>query len=225
MLVTSFPDIAGHLIAASVMSAPTSLAVAKLLLPETEVPKTSGKVKEARDEQDSVNLLDAATRGAGDGLRLALNVGAMLLAFVALVAMLNHLFGLAGGVIGVEGLSMQRILGWIFWPIAWLLGVPAAECGAVGRLLGERMVLNEFVAYLDLAGMLERGDPLSYRGVTIASYALCGFANFGSIAIAIGGIGAIAEGRRKDLARIGMRAMIGGTISTLMVAAVAGILL
>ena len=229
MLATSFPDIAGHLIAASVMSAPTSLAVAKLLLPETEVPETSGKVLRtkvrARDETDSVNLIDAATRGAGDGLRLALNVGAMLLAFVALVAMLNHLFGWAGGLAGVEGLSMQRILGWIFWPIAWLLGVPAGECAIVGRLLGERMVLNEFVAYLDLANMLAQGEALSYRGVTIASYALCGFANFGSIAIAIGGIGAIAEGRRQDLARIGMRAMIGGTISTLMVAAVAGILL
>lgn len=206
------------------MSAPASLAVAKLLLPETETPETSGK-KRVREEQEAVNLMDAATRGAGDGLRLALNVGAMLLAFIALVAMLNHLLGMAGTFVGLEGLSMQRILSWIFWPIAWVLGVPAAECGLVAQLLGERMVLNEFVAYLDLAGMLARGEPLSYRGVTIASYALCGFANFGSIAIAIGGIGAIAENRRQDLARIGMRAMIGGTISTLMVAAVAGMLI
>jgi CNT family concentrative nucleoside transporter len=156
---------------------------------------------------------------------LALNVGAMLLAFIALVAMINHLLALAGGLVGFEGLSMQRMLSWVFWPIAWVLGVPAPECGMVARLLGERMVLNEFVAYLDLATMLGRGDPLSYRGVAIASYALCGFANFGSIAIAIGGIGAIAENRRQDLARIGLKSMIGGTISTLIVAAVAGMLI
>jgi CNT family concentrative nucleoside transporter len=225
MLSGAFPDIAGHLIAASVMSAPAALVAAKLFLPETEVSETGGRVR-AHIEIDSVNVVDAATRGAGVGLRLALNVGAMLLAFIALVAMLNHVLGLAGGLVGIENLSMQRILAWIFWPLAWLLGVPTAECAIVGQLLGERMVLNEFVAYLDLASMLEAGRAeFSYRGVTIATYALCGFANFGSIAIQIGGIGAIAEGRRQDLARVGMRAMIAATVASLMTASVAGLLL
>jgi CNT family concentrative nucleoside transporter len=225
MLHTTFPDIAGHLIAASVMSAPAALVCAKLMLPETGQPATRGTVR-AHIEQDAVNVIDAATRGAGDGLRLALNVGAMLLAFIALVAMLNHLLGLAGGLAGAEGLTMQRVLGWIFWPVAFVMGVPAGECATVAALLGERMVLNEFVSYLDLANLLATGSaPLSYRGVTIATYALCGFANFSSIAIQIGGIGSIAEDRRHDLARIGMRAMIAGTLASFMTAAVAGLLI
>ena len=224
MLSGHFPDIAGHLIAASVMSAPASLVTAKLFLPETEVPETRGKgMREVKD--DAVNLIDAATRGAGDGLRLALNVAAMLLAFIALVAMVNALIGAVGGLVGAPGIRLERLLGYAFWPVAWLMGVPAGECALVGRLLGERMVLNEFISYLDLAGMLAGGAPLSPRTVTIATYALCGFANLGSIAIQIGGIGAIAENRRHDLARIGFRAMIAGSVATFMSGAVAGMLL
>ncbi len=225
MLSGSFPDIAGHLIAASVMSAPAALVAAKLMLPETEEPETKGHVR-IHLEREDVNVVDAAARGAGDGLRLALNVGAMLLAFIALLAMFNHILGFFGGWIGVPELSIQVILSWIFAPLAWIMGVPGAECWTVGRLLGEKMVLTEFIAYLNLADMLASGTAdLSYRSLVIVTYALCGFANFGSVAIQLGGIGGIAPTRRHDLAKVGLRALVAGTIAANMTATVAGLLI
>jgi concentrative nucleoside transporter, CNT family len=224
MLQQYFPDIAGHLIAASVMSAPAALVIAKIMFPETEQSMTRGHVKMTIEKID-VNVIDAAARGASEGMTLALNVAAMLLAFIALVAMLNALLGIAGGLIGFPELSLQLVLGYLFWPIAWIMGIPAADCMAAAQLLGIKMVLNEFVAYLSLADLLRSSTELSYRTVVILTYALCGFANFSSIAIQIGGIGGIAPSRRHDLARLGLRAMIGGTIAAFMTATVAGLLI
>ncbi len=212
---------AGHLLAASVMSAPAALVCAKLMVPETEISETADTVK-ADFEKTTVNVIDAATTGAGDGLKLALNVGAMLLAFVALIAMLNGLIGWVGGWFGLETLSFQQILGWLFSPLAWLLGIPWQDAFSAGVLLGEKTVLNEFVAY---AHLQEQIEMLSPRTTTILTYALCGFANFSSIAIQIGGIGAIAPERRHDLARLGIRALIAGTLACFMTACVAGIFL
>ncbi|HEV2150604.1 MAG TPA: NupC/NupG family nucleoside CNT transporter [Longimicrobiaceae bacterium] len=223
MLVAFFPDIAGHLIAASVMSAPAALAISKIMYPETEESVTRGDIRVELEKPDA-NVIDAAARGASEGLSLALNVGAMLLAFIALLALLNGLFGWITGLFGVP-LTIQTVLGWIGAPIAWLMGTPWQDAQAVGTLLGEKTVLNEFVAYLHLASMLEGGEPLSARAVVIATYALCGFANFSSIAIQIGGIGGLAPERRGDLSRLGLRAMIGGTLAAFMTACVVGILL
>ena len=230
-----FPDIAGHLIAASVMSAPAALVIAKVMCPETEVSETAGSLGVEIDQPDA-NVIDAAARGAYEGMKLALNVGAMLLAFIALIALANALIGLPFGLyndwMGLEGsaaiepLTLQRILGWLFWPFAFLIGVPAAECASVGTLLGEKLVLTEFIAYLHLYESLSEGvAALSPRTVVITSYALCGFANFGSIGIQLGGIGGIAPERRHDIARLGLRAMFGGLLASLMTAAVAGMLL
>ncbi len=224
MLQDFFPDIAGHLLAASVMSAPAALVIAKVMLPETEQSLTRGDVK-MNIERPDVNVIDAAARGAGEGMTLALNVGAILLAFLALVAMANWILGGLGAFVGWENLSLELIFGYLFWPVAWIMGIPASDCMVAGRLLGEKMVLNEFVAYLDLAHLLRTGGELSYRSVVILTYALCGFANFGSIAIQLGGIGGIAPSRRHDLARLGLRAMIGGTIAAFMTATVAGLLI
>lgn len=210
---------AGHLLAASVMSAPAALICAKLMVPETEQPETGGTVK-ADFEIKTVNVIDAATGGAADGLKLALNVGAMLLAFVALIAMLNGLIGWVGGLFGAEALSFQQILGWLFSPLAWLLGIPWQDAFSAGTLLGEKTVLNEFVAY---AHLQEQTEALSPRTTTILTYALCGFANFSSVAIQIGGIGALAPSRRHDLARLGIRALVAGTLACFMTACVAGI--
>ena len=229
-----FPDIAGHLIAASVMSAPAALVIAKVMWPETEMPDTEEDVI-AEVENPDANVIDAAARGAYAGMKLALNVGAMLLAFIALIALGNALLGLPFQLyndwMGLEGaaavapLTLQEILGWIFWPFAFLIGVPVAECATVGTLLGEKIVLTEFIAYLHLYESLSAGAAqLSPRTVVIASYALCGFANFGSIGIQLGGIGGIAPERRHDLARLGLRAMFGGMLASLMTAAVAGML-
>jgi len=228
------PDIAGHLIAASVMSAPAALVIAKVLGPETEDSETAGETKAEVDKPD-VNLIDAAARGATEGMKLALNVGAMLIAFIALIALANALIGLPfelyndsmglEGVGAVEPWTMQKILGWIFWPFAFLIGVPVSECSVVGTLLGEKLVLTEFIAYLHLYESLSADvAALSPRTVVIASYALCGFANFGSIGIQLGGIGGIAPERRHDLARLGLRAMFGGLLASLMTASVAGML-
>jgi len=230
-----FPDIAGHLIAASVMSAPAALVIAKVMWPETETPETAGQVTVEVDNPDA-NVIDAAARGAYAGMKLALNVGAMLLAFIALIALTNALLGLPfqlyndwmglEGVAAIEPLTLQQILGWIFWPFAFLIGVPVAECATVGTLLGEKLVLTEFIAYLHLYDSLSEGvAQLSPRTVVIASYALCGFANFGSIGIQLGGIGGIAPERRHDIARLGLRAMFGGMLASLMTAAVAGMLI
>ncbi len=219
MLRDAFPDIAGHLIAASVMSAPATLVVAKLMVPETETPVTSGTAALTQEQPDA-NVIDAAARGAGEGLTLALNVGAMLLAFVALIAMVNALVGVLW-----HGLTLEAIFGWLLWPIAFLLGIPAHDCSAAATLLGEKTVLNEFVAYAHLAEKIAPGGSgLSRRTVLILSYALCGFANFSSIAIQIGGLGGMAPTRRSDIARLGLRAMLAGTIASFMTAAIAGMI-
>lgn len=224
MLVAFFPDVAGHLIAASVMSAPAALAISKVMYPETETSATEGEIRVELENPD-VNVIDAAARGASEGLFLALNVGAMLLAFIALLALANGILGWLGGLVGLDGISIQLILGWIGAPLAWLMGTPWKDAVAVGVLIGEKTALNEFVAYLHLAQMLEGGTELSARSVVIATYALAGFANFSSIAIQIGGIGGLAPERRSDLSRIGLRAMIGGTLAAFMTASVVGILI
>jgi len=234
MLKDVVPNIAGHLIAASVMSAPAALVIAKVMWPETEKSDVSEEAVPVVEQSD-VNVIDAAARGASEGLKLALNVGAMLLVFIALIALANALLGLPvdlyNGWAGLEGgaalepLTIQDILGWIFWPLAFLIGVPVAECTTVATLLGEKVVLTEFIAYLHLSEQLSAGAAdLSPRTLVIVSYALCGFANFGSIGIQLGGIGGIAPERRHDLARLGLRAMFGGLLASLMTAAVAGML-
>ncbi len=225
MLKGSFPDIAGHLLAASVLSGPATLVFAKLLIPEREVPETAGVTKLQEGEKLDANVIDAAARGSNEGLSLAFNIAAMLIAFIALIALLNAVVGWAGGLAGVEALSLQKIAGWLFWPLAFLMGVPPSECATIGGLLGEKTVINEFVAYAHLGELLASGTPLSYRAVTIASYALSGFANFASIAIQVGGIGALVPSRRADLARLGLRAVVGGSLASFQTAAIAGLLL
>ncbi len=205
---------AKHLLTAVIMTAPGTIMMAKMLVPETEVPKTMGSVK-LEVEQTDVNVIDAAGRGTGEGLHLALNVGAMLISFLALVALVNYLLGFAH-------LSLQQIFGWVFAPVAWSMGVPWKDAPVIGNLLGTRMVLNEFVAYSQLGPMKATLDPKSF---TIATFALCGFANFSSIGIQIGGIGALAPNRRHDLARLGLRAMFAGTLANFMTATIAGFLL
>jgi len=229
MLKDYFPDIAGHLISASIMSAPAGIVMAKLMYPETGKPKTMGGVK-VKLPKTNVNIIDAAASGAGTGLQLALNVGAMLLAFVALISLVNYgveQFGyLLDLIFGITTtLSLSNLLGWGFSPLAWLMGVPWEDCMVIGRLLGEKMAINEFVAYASLANLLAEGVKLHPRSIVIATYALCGFANFSSIAIQIGGLGGIAPKRRHDLARIGFKAMIGGTLAAFMTGTIAGIFL
>jgi CNT family concentrative nucleoside transporter len=205
---------AQHLLTAVIMTAPGTLMMAKMFVPETRQPETMGTVQ-LKVERTDVNVIDAIGRGTGEGLHLALNVGAMLISFLALIALVNAILGLAG-------LSMQQIFGWVFSPIAWSLGVPWRDASTIGNLLGTRMVLNEFVAYAQL-GMLKASlDPKSF---TIATYALCGFANFSSIGIQIGGIGALVPERRHDLARLGLRAMLAGTFANFLTATIAGMLL
>ncbi len=223
---------AAHLLAASVISAPAALMVAKVMQPEVEVPRTLGMVSIAV-ERNATNVVEAAANGTLDGLRLALNVGAMLIAALGLIALLDGSLGLLGrGVgylLGVEGLewSLSAALGYLFAPFAWLMGIEAGDCLAAGELLGKKMVANEFVSYLQLSQWMEPGSEveLSPRSVLILTYALCGFSNFSSIGIQIGGIGGMAPERRGDLARLGFRAMLGGTLACFMTACVAGILL
>lgn len=212
---------AGHLLAASVMSAPAALAVAKLMVPEQEVSSTAGIVN-VDLPKTSANIIDAAASGASEGLKLSLNVAAMLLAFIALIAMMNGLVSLIGGVFGFPELSFEMILGYLFAPISYLLGIPWEESIRVGVMLGKKTVINEFVAYMDLQAAISSGE-VSKRSVTIATYALCGFANFSSIAIQLGGIGSIAPNRRADLARLGIKSLIGGTIACFMTACIAGL--
>ncbi len=223
MLVGFFPDIAGHLMAASVMSAPAALVVAKLMVPEEEKSETASGMR-TKVERPDVNVIEAAARGAGEGLRLAANVGGMLLAFLALIALVNGLLGWAGGLVGLSGLSLEGILGVLLAPVAWVMGVPWQDAAEVGSLMGLKTVATEFVAYLGLADGMSAGT-ISDRSAAIAAYALSGFANFSSIAIQIGGIGGIAPKRRQDLARLGLRAMIGGSIAAFMTAAIAGVLI
>ena len=205
---------AQHLLTAVIMTAPGTLMMAKLFVPETAVPETMGTVKLTVERTD-VNVIDAIGRGTGEGLHLALNVGAMLISFLALIALVNAGLGLAG-------LSLQQIFGWVFAPVAWGLGVPWRDAATIGNLLGTRMVLNEFVAYSQLGPLKDVLDPKSF---TIATFALCGFANFSSIGIQIGGIGALVPERRHDLARLGLRAMVAGTFANFITATIAGMLL
>ncbi|AKS40659.1 NupC/NupG family nucleoside CNT transporter [Wenzhouxiangella marina] len=216
---------AKHLISASIMAAPAALVMAKLIIPETAESETVGTVRTAID-RPHVNLIEAAAGGAGEGLKLALNVGAMLLAFLALIALVNGPLGWLGAISGLEAwlgqpLSLELILGWVFAPLAFLVGVPLDECVAVGGLIGQKIVANEFVAYVALS---EAQVNLSDRSVLIATYALCGFANFSSIAIQIGGVGSISPSRRPDLARLGLKAVLAGALVSLLNAAWAGIL-
>ncbi len=205
---------AQHLLTAVIMTAPGTLMMAKMFVPETQVPETMGTVR-FEVERTDVNVIDAAGRGTSEGLALALNVGAMLISFLALIALLNALLGLVG-------LSLQQIFGWVFAPVAWSMGVPWRDAPVVGNLLGTRMALNEFVAYSQLGTLKPTLDPRSF---TIATFALCGFANFSSIGIQIGGIGALAPSRRHDLARLGLRAMLAGTLANFVTATIAGFLL
>ncbi|MEE8409699.1 MAG: nucleoside transporter C-terminal domain-containing protein, partial [Myxococcota bacterium] len=210
-----------HLLAASVMSAPAALVVAKIMFPETNTPKTAGGAL-SDPERDTANVVDAAAAGAADGMRLALNVAAMLMAFIALIAMLNWGLGTAGALVGFPALSLKLVFGLAFSPLAWCMGADTADLLNVGNLLGTKIALNEFVAFVDLGHLKHQMTPRSY---TIATYALCGFANFSSIGIQIGGISGIAPKRRSDLARIGLKAMIGGAIASWLTACVAGMLL
>ena len=234
---------AKHLLTASVMAAPATIVIAKILVPETGDPLTRGQVR-MEVERTTTGVIDAAAAGAGDGLRLALNVGAMLLAFVALIALINSPLKWLGSITwgasqitidawltGVSGhpvtLSLQSLLGYVLSPIAWVIGVPWQDATIVGSLIGQKVVLNEFVAYIGLADIINGHAPgltLSPQGTLIATYALCGFANFSSIAIQIGGIGGLAPERRGDIARFGMRAVLGGSIATFMTATIAGVL-
>lgn len=240
LLQGRIPNIGGHLLTASVMSAPAAILIAKILLPETEVPKTQNASFQIEDEETGdANFIEAAARGAGEGLKLALNVAAMLLAFIALLACFNWLLSYVGGLLGFASwgkdlvpsilndggeakLTLELILSWFFSPIAFLMGIPWTEAPLVGALLGKKIVLNEFVAYIDLSKVL---DQLSDKSIIISSYALCGFANFSSIGIQIGGIGGLAPERRSDLARLGLLSVYGGSMAAFLTATIAGIIL
>lgn len=209
-----------HLLTAVIITSPATIMLAKIMQPEVDTPATAGTV-EIKIEDASVNVIDAAARGASDGLHLVLNIGAMLIAFLALIALVDGIFGWAHGLAGWIPSSMEQLFGMLFAPVAWLLGVSWNDCATIGRLLGERVVTNEFIAFLDLGKIKNQLDPHSF---TIATYALCGFANLGSIAIQVGGIGALAPSRKSDLARLGMRAMAAGTMANFMSACIAGML-
>ena len=215
-MLGNIPGIAGHLLAASIMSAPAALVIAKIIYPETEASDTFGDLKIALDKKDD-NIMEALSRGATNGMKLAANVAAMLVAFVAIIAMVNAILGLID-------LSLQQILGWIFSPLAWVMGVPWNEAGIIGSLMGEKLVLTELIAFGDLSELMTT-NSISDRSAIIASYALCGFANFASVGIQLGGIGAIAPERRKDLAKLGLKAMFGGALASWLTATIAGMLI
>jgi len=226
-VMAAYVKIAGveiqHLLTAVIMTAPATIMLAKIFIPETEKPATAGRV-EIKIEKTAVNVIDAAAQGAGDGLHLALNIGGMLIAFLALIAMVNGILAYMHGMplLGWLPASLEDLFGVIFAPIAWLMGVPWRDAHTIGNLLGTRLVLNEFVAFLKLGPLKASLDPRSF---TIATYALCGFANFSSIAIQIGGIGALAPNRKSDLARLGLRAVAAGSMANFMSACIAGMLL
>lgn len=239
LLSFDIPNIAGHLLTASVMSAPAAFMYAKIMLPETMTPETAHEIPKDKPEDRAINVIEAAANGASDGLKMALNVGAMLLAFIALIATINGLLGYFSGVVGFtewgqgvvpeafkaagqNDLSLQLFFSWLFAPVAWLMGIPWSECMTAGTLLGEKIVINEFVAYVHLKDLAAQ---FSERTMIILSYALCGFANFSSIAIQIGGIGEIAPERRSELASFGIKAMIGGSLAAFTTACIAGILI
>ncbi|MEM8777444.1 MAG: NupC/NupG family nucleoside CNT transporter [Cyanobacteria bacterium P01_G01_bin.49] len=212
-----------HLISASVMSAPAALAISKIMYPETEKTQISQEIV-ATIESPYINLIDAATNGALEGLKLAINVAAMLIAFLGLVALVNALLSTVGNLIGLSKLSLELIFSYLLAPAAWLMGVPWEDCLNVGILLGKKTILNEFIAYLDLKTLIEQ-QTISPRSQIIATYALCGFSNLGAIGIAIGGISAIAPTRQQDLAKLGLRTMTAGTLACFMTACIAGLLL
>lgn len=223
-MAAGYPNTAGHLLTASVLNCPAALLVAKIMLPETEVSETAGTAP-ATVPRTTANSIDAICRGAGDGFHLALNIIAMLIAFIAIIALANYVFGFVQLHCGVaKPFTLQNIFGYINAPFAWLMGVPAHDTIAVGQILGERIVLNEFVGYLDLTTNAKQ-MALDPRSFTIATYALCGFANFSSIAIQVGGIGSLAPERRSEMAKLGFRAMIGGLLAAYMTASLAGLLL
>ncbi|MDO6463499.1 NupC/NupG family nucleoside CNT transporter [Pseudoalteromonas carrageenovora] len=211
-----------YLIAASFMAAPGGFLMAKMIVPETETPKDNLADLDLNDDDKPVNVIDAAASGAANGMHLALNVGAMLLAFVALIALLNGLLGGIGGWFDYSTLTLQEILGYLFAPVAWLLGVPWDEAIIAGSFIGQKIVVNEFVAYLDF---INYRDTLSAHTQAIVTFALCGFANLSSIAILLGGLGGMAPSRRKDIARLGLRAVLAGSMANLMSAAIAGFFL
>ncbi len=222
---------AGHLLAASIMAFPATLVVAKMLMPETGEPMTMGTVR-LKVEKSHGSVIEAAAGGAGDGVRLALNVGGMLIAFIALIALINALLGFIGNLTGLNGilmnqfnkpLNLELLFGLVFQFIAFIIGVPWKEALEVGSLMGIKLAVNEFVAYLKMADVVGAG-MLSTKSIVIATYSLCGFANFSSIAIQIGGLSPLAENRRSDIARLGLKAVLGGTIATWMTAAIAGLL-
>lgn len=217
-----------YLIAASFMAAPGGLLFAKIIMPETETPKVDlSEVEKANDPDQPANVIDAAASGASSGLKLALNVGAMLLAFVGLIALLNGVFGGVGSLFGIEDLTLELILGYIFSPLAFIIGVPWSEATTIGSFIGQKLVVNEFVAYLNLVPYLAEDAPmmLSEKSKAIVSFALCGFANLSSIAILLGGLGGIAPSRRGEIARFGLLAVAAGTLSNLMSATIAGLFL
>ncbi len=234
LLQFKIPNIAGHLLTASVMSAPAAFLFSKIIYPETETPLTLQKIPDELPEQKSVNIIEAAAKGASSGMKMAINVAAMLLAFIALIATLNGVLGYFGELInfnswgrdlipeafisrGQAGLSLQLMFSWVFAPVAWLMGIPWSDCFTAGALLGEKIVINEFVAYVHLSELTEQ---LSERSLIILSYALCGFANFSSIAIQIGGIGELAPSRKSELAQFGIKAMIGGSLAAFTTASI-----
>ncbi len=218
---------APHLLAASIMGAPAGLVMAKLMVPETEESKTKGEVKMSVEKTES-SVIEAASKGALDGMHLAFIVGGLLIAFIALIALINYMLSLTS-YLGMEPLSMQKILGWVFSPLTFLMGVPASDIHVVGGLLGQKIVLNEFVAYLDLSSIIKgtdaAGRKLTEEGATIATFALCGFANLSSIAINIGCVGGIAPERRGELAILGPRAMLAGALASCLTATIAGLLI
>jgi CNT family concentrative nucleoside transporter len=216
-------DYAGHLATASLLSAPAGLLIAKVMIPETGTPETTSGGRASMD-RESVNVIDAAAQGAAAGLKLAAYIAAMLIAFVALIALVNDSLAGIGGWVGVPDLTLQRILGFLLAPLAWLMGVPWEDAPQVGALLGIKTVLNEFLAYLELSALMEAG-ALQPRSAMIASYALCGFANFGSLAILLGGIAGVVPTRRAEVAELGLRSILSGSLATFMTACVAGILL
>jgi CNT family concentrative nucleoside transporter len=211
-----------YLIAASFMAAPGGFLMAKMMVPETETPMENLDQIKVDEDDKPVNVIDAAAGGASSGMQLALNVGAMLLAFVALIAMLNGMLGGVGEWFGMPDLTIQQILGYIFAPVAWILGVPWSEAVTAGSFIGQKLVVNEFVAYLDF---INYRDQLSAHTQVVITFALCGFANLSSIAILLGGLGGMAPSRRKDIARLGLRAVMAGSMANLMSAAIAGFFL
>lgn len=226
MLSGVLPDIASHLLAASVMNAPAALYLSKIIVPETGVPVTATGLPLGKESMSQeAGVIEAAANGAGQGVQLAINVAAMLMAFIALMALLNAGLGWAGGLVGIDGLSLQTILGTMLRPLAWVMGVPWQDTAYVGGLIGIKTTLNEFVAYAQFAGDLGTGVALEPRSAVILTYALLGFANFSSIGIQIGGIGGLAPERRGEIASLGLRAMIAGNLAAFISASLAGMLI